>query len=74
MANQAQKNKEMSRKWQAIGMEIFLDCLFENLGVYHGYLKDFGSRESLEIGNQGVDQAPMNIPWCLEAIPEQDVS
>ena len=55
--------------------EIFLDCLvLKTLEFTKDITMDFGSRESLEIGNQGIDQAPRNIPWFLEAIPKEDVS
>ena len=52
-----------------------MDCLvLKTLEFTTDITMVFGSRESLEIGNQGIDQAPRNIPWFLEAIPKEDVS
>ena len=66
--NTKEKTKEKTK-------EIFLDCLvLKTLEFTKDITMDFGSRESLEIGNQGIDQAPRNIPWFLEAIPKEDVS
>ena len=69
MAHKTKENTKEKTK------EIFLDCLvWKTLEFTKDITMDFGSRESLEIGNQGIDQAPRNIPWFLEAIPKEDVS
>ena len=72
----AHKTKEKTKEnTKEKTKEIFLDCLvLKTLEFTKDITMDFGSRESLEIGNQGIDQAPRNIPWFLEAIPKEDVS
>ena len=72
----AHKTKEKTKEnTKEKTKEIFLDCLvWKTLEFTKDITMDFGSRESLEIGNQGIDQAPRNIPWFLEAIPKEDVS
>ena len=72
----AHKTKEKTKEnTKEKTKEIFLDCLvLKTLEFTTDITMDFGSKESLEIGNQGIDQAPRNIPWFLEAIPKEDVS
>ena len=65
----AHKTKEKTKEnTKEKTKEIFLDCLvWKTLEFTKDITMDFGSRESLEIGNQGIDQAPRNIPWVLGA-------